>query len=209
MEVEERMLARWGSLPPDVLGSQAPPLLPIADGSKLTDKGPQWRQARRCVDLFLTAASLPEVHAWVFASRGPHACLSFLGDDDDGAAASAAERAPPAKEKLALFNWLAPALLWTLDESLSPFVTRELTFELDTLIGMQQVARRVRQAWRALHRDEATALVRGGLESVTAVLIEALSIFKRTYIHPRTDARVVPARAWQSLLRAVVGCCLQ
>jgi hypothetical protein len=128
--------------------------------------------------------------AWVFATRGRDACLSFLDDndiDDDE------DDEDDKRDKLALFSWLGP--------SLSKWL-REYRMRYSLSNAFKHVAHRLPQAWRMLRACMATTTPTGGgatashhrqhqscrltraqLEHVTKVLIACLRWFIRTH-HP-------------------------
>jgi hypothetical protein len=208
LTVEQRMLERWrGLLSSDVHYGLAPLPLPFSTSESRGPAGARRQQqhvaaARRCVDLFLlpTTATTTnantsvedELYEWVFASRGPHACLAILDDHDDHDAVADDDGEEEAAEKLALFNWLAPALLWTRKSRRVDRIISSSGGSLDTATNavkhaFKQVARRVQQVWRALNasRDDhsdgkeesSSASQRASeLQQAAAVLIESLAV---------------------------------
>jgi hypothetical protein len=225
--VEERVLERWRSLPPGLVAGLARPQLPpigeVRPNCTMEQLEQQRDEARRCVDLFLPttiATSLPlvpvpirhresdedELREWVFASCGPHACLSLLDadadtddrDDDDEDAHAAGKRTARSAgaDKLALFNWLAPIMLWMHKTQATDISGFDKAAKVATST-FSHVARRLQQAGRALNATNrrggsATAshdhsgrksepAPRMELELTAAVLIEALAIFSSTF----------------------------
>jgi hypothetical protein len=208
LTVEQRMLERWrGLLSSDVHYGLAPLPLPFSTSESRGPAGARRQQqhvaaARRCVDLFLLPTTATtnantsvedELYEWVFASRGPHACLSILDgddDDDDDDAVADDDDEKEAAEKLALFNWLAPALLWTRkSRRFDRIIISTSGGSLDTNTAVKhtfkQVARRVQQVWRALNasrgdqgdgKRKGSASQRIELQQAAAVLIESLAV---------------------------------
>jgi hypothetical protein len=130
--------------------------------------------------------------AWVFATRGRDACLSFLDDNDND---DDEDDEDDKRDKLALFSWLGP--------SLSKWL-REYRFRYSLSNAFMHVVQRLPQAWRMLracmsttmaatttptsddgatasHHRHQTRLTRAHLEHVTKVLIACLRWFIRTH----------------------------